>query len=56
LATPAPEIAALVPALSGVDLAAVAAAARARDAEAREERKRKWGEAAQGGGSGARGG
>ena len=56
LGTPAPQIAALVPALSGVDLAAVAAAARARDAAARDERKRKWAEAAQGGGSGARGG
>jgi len=56
LDTPAPEIAALFRALSGVDLAAVAAAARARDAEARQERKRKWAEAAQGVDPGARGG
>jgi hypothetical protein len=56
LAAPAPEFALLASTLSGVDLAAVAAAARARDAEVRQERKRKWAEAAQGGDSGARGG
>jgi hypothetical protein len=56
LATPAPEIAALVPALSGVDLAAVAAAARARDAKAREERKQRWVEGQRDEGPGARGG
>jgi len=42
LAAPAPEIAELVSALSGVDLAAVAAAARRRNTDAREERKRRW--------------
>jgi len=39
---PAPEIAALVSALSGTDLRALGAAARTRDAQAREERKRQW--------------
>jgi len=42
LDTPAPQIAALVLALSGADLAAVSAAARAHDAELRDERKRRW--------------
>ena len=56
LAAPAPEFALLASTLSGVDLAAVAAAARARDAEVRQERKRKWAEAAQGVDPGARGG
>ena len=42
LGTPAPQIAALVSALSGADLAEVASTARARDAEARDERKRRW--------------
>jgi hypothetical protein len=39
---PAPELAAFVSALAGVDLAGVAEAARTRDAAAREDRKRKW--------------
>jgi hypothetical protein len=39
---PAPEIAALIAALTGTDLRALAAAARARDALLREERKRQW--------------
>jgi hypothetical protein len=42
LRAPSPEIAALIVALSGVDLRAHGAAARARDAQAREERKRLW--------------
>jgi len=52
LATPTPEIAALVSALSGVDLAEVAAAARAADAVAREERRQKWVESPRGGAHG----
>jgi hypothetical protein len=55
LAAPAPEIAALVSALSGVDLAALAAAARASHADAREERKQRWVEGRRDEGSGARG-
>jgi hypothetical protein len=39
---PCAEIAELANALSGVDLAAVAARARSRDAKAREERRRSW--------------
>ncbi len=39
---PLPELAALVTALSGVDLNAIAQAARSRDAAARSERKRQW--------------
>jgi hypothetical protein len=39
---PAPEMAALVAALAGVDLVGIAEAARNRDAAAREDRKRKW--------------
>ena len=39
---PAPALASLVAAMSGVDLAQVAATARARDAQVREERKRQW--------------
>jgi len=42
LGRPVTEIAAIAAALSGVDLAQIAADARARDAKAREERKRKW--------------
>jgi len=42
LGRPVREIAAIAAALSGVDLAQIAADARARDAKAREERKRKW--------------
>ncbi len=42
---PAPELAALVAALAGVDLAGIAEAARTRDAAAREDRKLKWLEA-----------
>ena len=42
LGEPAPEIAALAAALTGADLAGVAADARARNAREREERKRKW--------------
>ncbi len=42
LGRPVTEIAAIAAALSGVDLAQIAAEARARDAKAREERKRKW--------------
>jgi hypothetical protein len=42
LGEPSADIAELAKALSGVDLAAVAAGARSRDAEAREERRRNW--------------
>ena len=42
LGAPGPDIAALVAALSGVDLAAIATAARTCDAKTREERKRLW--------------
>jgi hypothetical protein len=42
LGQPAPEIAALVSVLSGVDLAAVAEAARTRDASVRAVRKSEW--------------
>ncbi len=55
LGVPSPDIGALSAALSGTDLRALAATARAQDAQAREERKRQWAGAAQGGGSGARG-
>jgi hypothetical protein len=56
LATPAPEIAALVSALSGVDLAAVAAAARAADEVTREERRQRWAAGGRGAAGGVRGG
>ena len=54
LAAPAPQIAALVTALSGIDLAAIAAAARARHADAREERKQRWADGRREAGTGAR--
>ncbi len=54
LAAPAPQIAALVSALSGIDLAALAAAARARHADAREERKQHWVDGRREAGTGAR--
>ena len=56
LGAPAPEISALALVLSGVDLAAVAAAARERHASAREERKRKWDARKRDEGQGARNG
>ncbi len=40
--SPAPEAAALVAALEGVDLAGIARDARARDTAAREQRKARW--------------
>jgi hypothetical protein len=48
-----PEIATLAAALSGADLAVVAADARARNTKAREERKRKWSANARDDGPGA---
>jgi hypothetical protein len=56
LGEPSPQIAAVVAALSGIDLRALAATARARDAQAREERKRQWAGVARDESSGARGG
>ncbi len=50
---PAPELAALVAALAGVDLAGIAESARTRDAATREDRKRKWLEAGGPDGKGA---
>jgi hypothetical protein len=53
LGEPMPEIALLVAALSGADLAQVVADARAKNAREREERKRKWSTNAHDDGSGA---
>ena len=53
LAAAVPQIAALVAELSGIDLAATAAAARARHADAREERKQRWADGRREAGTGA---
>ena len=53
LGRPVTEIVEVAVALSGADLAQIAADARTRDAKVREERKRKWDAAARGDAPGA---